>query len=91
MPSIIQTDFQNPIITTKVWYLQVNYTDGSTYLFHLDDIKESNTVEVDEYVESPGIGNKLAFRWWIKKVMKCRDQIIKKVKYVCCKPNQIMF
>ena len=54
---------QKPIITTKVWDLQGQWTDGSTYWSPFTFIKESNTVLLSEYMESYGIGNEPAFKW----------------------------
>ena len=79
------------IIAKKVWDYQVKCTGASTDWLTLTIIKESSHVEVAEYDDSISLGKKLAFKWWIKKVLICRDPIIDKLKPRCRKPNQIKF
>ena len=82
---------QNPIITTKVWYLQAKWKDASKYWLPCNVINESNPVEVDEYAEPHGLRSNPDFKLWVKRGIRHRDRIIKKVKYRCRKSNHIMF
>ena len=43
-------------------------------------MKESNPVEVMEYAVANHLTEEPAFKWWVLNVIKCRNQIISKVK-----------
>jgi len=51
--------------TTIVWKFKLKWKDGTTYWFQLKDLKESNPVEVAEYVTYLGIKDDTAFAWWV--------------------------
>ena len=69
-----------PTPTTKGWELKVEWKDGSSSWVPLKDLKESNPVEVAEFAVSSKIADEPAFRWWVQKVLRRRERIIKKVK-----------
>jgi hypothetical protein len=69
-----------PKITTRGWKLPCQWKDGLTSWEHLKDIKESNLIEVAEYAVANRIAKEPAFKWWVSKVLKCRNHIISKVK-----------
>ena len=54
--------------------------DGSKQWVDLKVLKESNPVQVGEYVISCGIQNEPAFAWWVPYVMQKRDVIVSSVK-----------
>lgn len=56
--------------TTQSWQLQVRWRDGSTSWEHLQNLKESNPIEVAEYVVANGIQDVPAFVWWVPYTQK---------------------
>jgi hypothetical protein len=58
----------------------VEFADGTTHWIPLKDLKESNCVEVAEYAVASQIADEQAFAWWVQKIQRWRDVIIKKVK-----------
>ena len=42
----------------------------------LKSLKESNPVEIAEYVTALGLDNEPAFKWWVPYTLKKRDTII---------------
>ena len=66
--------------TTKGWYLLCLWKDGSTMWSPLKDLKESNPVDIAEYVVGNGISEESAFAWWVLYTLKKIDHIIAKVK-----------
>ena len=55
---------------TKGRKLCVQWKDSSTSWEFLENLKESNPVEVAEYAVSVGILVEPAFTWWVKPVLK---------------------
>ena len=53
---------------------------GSRDWISLKYIKYSNPVDVAEYVVANCIQVKLAFAWWVTKVLRRRNMIVSKVK-----------
>ena len=66
--------------TTKGWFLQVLWKDGSTSWEPLRNLKESNPVQVAEYATANKIEDEAAFAWWVPYTLKKRDRIISSVK-----------
>ena len=56
--------------TIKGWQLLVQWKDGSTSWTLLKDLKESNPIEVAEYVVTNKIANEPVFIWWAKDVLR---------------------
>ena len=71
---------QLPLINIKVWDVQVKWRDQSTDWITLNLIKESNPIVLSEHSMATGYSNKPAFRWWVRKVLKKRDRLVKKFK-----------
>ncbi len=69
-----------PKVTTRGWFLLVQWRDGSTSWERLADLKESNPVEVAEYAVVNRIAEEPAFKWWVPHVIKRGNRIISKVK-----------
>jgi hypothetical protein len=69
-----------PKITTKGWFLLVQWHDGSTSWEKLIGLKASNPVEVAEYAVVNRLNEEPAFRWWVPHVIHRRNRIITKVK-----------
>ena len=66
--------------TTKVWDFLCLWKYGSTTWAPLKDLKESNPVDIVEYVVRNRIYEEAAFDWWVTYNLKKRDHIIAKVK-----------
>jgi Reverse transcriptase (RNA-dependent DNA polymerase). len=66
-------------LTTKGWYFNVQWKDGSQQWIPLKDLKESNPVEIAEYVQLHGLSDEPAFAWWVPYTLKKRDRIIASV------------
>ena len=67
-------------ITTAGWELLVKYNDGSADWFKLKDLKDSNPIELAKYAVANRIADNPAFAWWVPKILRKRNRIIKKVK-----------
>ena len=66
--------------TTKGWDSLCLWRDGSSTWNPLKDLKESNPVDVAEYVVDNRISEEAAFAWWVTYTLKKCDHIIAKVK-----------
>ena len=64
--------------TTKGWHLYGKWRDSTSSWESLASLKESNPVEVAEYV-AQGIDSVLAFVWWVPFTLKKRDRLISTV------------
>ena len=62
--------------STVGWKFLVEYTDGKKQWIMLKDLKESNTVEVAEYVAD----DEVAFAWWAPYTLRKKDRIIAAIK-----------
>ena len=63
-------------VSTKGWYLCVEWKNGTTSWERLKDLKESNPVEVAEYAVANKLVEEPAFAWWVPYTLKRRDRII---------------
>ena len=66
--------------TTKGWFLEVRWKDGTTSWQRLADLKESYPVQVAEYATLKGISDEPAFAWWVPYVLRKRNRILAAVK-----------
>jgi hypothetical protein len=80
-----------PVITTKGWDVQVRWSDKSTDWIPLTEIKESNPIEIAEASIAFGINKEPAFNWWVHKVLKRRDRMIKQMKAQRCRKGRMKF
>ena len=71
---------QRPKITTKGWFLKVEWKDGTTSWLPLSEVKNSNPIELAEYAIMSKIENEPAFRWWVPTTLRKRDKMVSKVK-----------
>ena len=65
---------------TKGWDFLCLWKYGSTTRAPLKDIKESNPVDIAEYIVGNRIFEEAAFAWWVPYTLKKRDHIIAKAK-----------
>jgi hypothetical protein len=56
--------------TTAGWDLKAKWKDNSTSWLPLKELKETNAVEVTKYAITNCIGDKPAFDWWVRDVLK---------------------
>ena len=66
--------------TTVGWSFLVQWGDGSRQWVDLKVLKESNPVQVGEYVIARGLQDEPAFAWWVPYTMRKRDIIVSAVK-----------
>ena len=78
------------IITTRGCDINVSWMDGTISWIPLKDMKESNPLEVSEYVMRAGLVGHPVFAWWVPVTLKRRDRIIKQVTHRLAK-KQIKF
>ena len=69
-----------PKITTRGWFLKVEWKDGTASWLPLSEVKNSSPVEAAEYAVASKIDDEPAFAWWVPAVLKKRNKIIAKVK-----------
>ena len=62
--------------TTKGWYFKVKWRDGTDSWVALKDLKESNPLQVAEYIQLAELMDEPAFAWWAELALKRRDRII---------------
>ena len=65
--------------TTTRWHFVVQWKTGEQQWVPLKDLKESNPVEVADYVKANGLIDEPAFKWWVPYTLRKRDYIIAKV------------
>jgi hypothetical protein len=58
------------------WQLLVQWHDGAKQWIPLSVLKESNPVDIAEYVTARGIDKEPAFAWWVPYTLRKRDAII---------------
>ena len=62
--------------TTIGWRFLCEWKDGSSAWVPLKVLKESNPVEVAEYVTALDLEDQPAFAWWVPHTLKKRDRIV---------------
>ena len=62
--------------TTLGWKLLVQWNNGTEKWIPLKDLKESNPVELTEFVSARGIDSEPGFVWWVPFTLRKRDGII---------------
>ena len=73
--------------TTKGWYFEVEWADGTTSWTSLKELKHSNPVELAQYCERCDLLDEPAIAWWVKYVLKKSKQIVSKIKARTKKKN----
>jgi hypothetical protein len=63
-----------------MFFVSQPWHDNSKQWLSLSILKESNPVEVAEYVKARGIDKEPAFAWWVPYTLRKRDVIIAAVK-----------
>ena len=66
--------------STKGWDFLCLWKDGSTTWAPLRYLKESNPVDIADYVVDNRSSEESAFAWWVPYTLKKRDHIIAKVR-----------
>ena len=70
---------QNQRQTTAGWAFQIKWKNGPKSWFKLEELKESNSVDVAEYVTARGIEQEPSFAWWVPYTLHKRDIIVSAV------------
>ena len=65
--------------TTQGWKFLVQWTNGTRHWIDLKILKESNPVQVAEYVTAHDIAEEPAFAWWVPYVLRKHDVIVSAV------------
>jgi hypothetical protein len=65
--------------TTQGWKFLVQWANGTRQWIDLKVLKESNPVQVAEYVTARDIAEEPAFAWWVPYVLRKRDVIVSAV------------
>ena len=65
--------------TTVGRKFNIKWRDGTTKWVSLKDLKESNPIEVAEYVTARNIQEEHALAWWVPYTLRKRDSIIASV------------
>jgi hypothetical protein len=65
--------------TTQGWKFLVQRANGTRQWIDLKILKESNPVQVAEYVTARDIAEEPAFAWWVPYVLRKRDVIVSAV------------
>ena len=69
------------VITTRGWFFLVEWDDGTSNWVPLAQLKESNPVELADFVVSRNIEQEPALAWWVPQVLRKRKHIIKQVTH----------
>ena len=65
--------------TTFVFSFLIRWKNGPKEWVHLKVLKESNPVDVAEYVTVRGIEQEPAFAWWVRLTLRKRDFLVSDV------------
>ena len=71
---------QLKVITTEGWEMNIRWKDGTESWIPMNEVKESNPLELAEYATACKISTEPAFAWWVQSVLNKRNRIINKVK-----------
>jgi hypothetical protein len=66
--------------TTKGVDIQVRFKDDSLVWLPMNEVRQSNPIELAEYAVQRGIANDPSFAWWVPHTLRCRRRMISKVK-----------
>jgi len=73
---ITKTGTKRMCQTTRGWKFLVQWANGTSQWIELLILKESNPIQVAEYVTARGIGEEPAFAWWVPYVLQKQDVIV---------------
>ena len=74
--------------TTKGWFFEVEWLDGTSSWVPLKDLKQDHPIELAEYCNHAGLMEEAAIVWWASYVLKKKDKIISQVKSRSKKKSQ---
>ena len=69
------------------WKFHCEWKDGSSSWIPLKVLKESNPIEVAEYVPALELQDEPAFAWWVPYTLKKRDRVIACLLYTSPSPR----
>jgi Reverse transcriptase (RNA-dependent DNA polymerase) len=73
---VVVNNKQHPKKTTSGWWFQIQWKDGRTTWEPLKALKESNPVELAEYVVANNISSEPAFSWWVPYTISRKNRIV---------------
>ena len=73
--------------TTIGWELLVAWRDGSESWIPLNEMKQSNPIEVAEFAVAQNIQDEPAFSWWVPYILRKRDNIVSAINVRVKKTN----
>jgi hypothetical protein len=62
--------------TTSGWFFNIQRKDGKTTWEPLQHLKETNPVDIAEYVVENKIASEPAFSWWVPFILSRKDRLI---------------
>ena len=68
------------IHTTDGWSFHLLWKDENKEWVPLKEVKDSNPIELAEYVRAQRLHEEPAFQWWLPSVLQQREAIVSKVK-----------
>ena len=74
-----KSGIKRKVMTSKGWDFHACSEHGETSYIALKDIKETNPIEVVEYVKLHKLHNEPAFAWWVNTALKKGNAMISKV------------
>eukprot|EP00536_Pseudo-nitzschia_multiseries_P015133 jgi/Psemu1/41402/gm1.41402_g len=66
--------------TTRGWRILASWKDGTKSWCKLSDVKESFPVQLAEYAVNNKLEKLPAFRWWVHKILRRKERILKAAK-----------
>ena len=66
--------------TTAGWEVHIKWRDGASSWLPMVEVKDSNPIELAEYVTAHGLADEEAFAWWVPHALRCRRRMVSKVK-----------
>ena len=71
---------EHQVKTTKGWWFLIELQNETTEWVKLKDLKESNPVELAQYVKRNGLEDEPAFAWWVPWTLKKTTRILAAMK-----------
>jgi hypothetical protein len=66
--------------TTKGVEIQVHFRDDTHSWMPMNEVRQSNPIELEEYAVQHGIANEPAFAWWVPHTLRTRRRMVSKIK-----------
>ena len=87
LPQLVEGEIQ--LLQKKGWDIQVRWKYGCYDWAPMSLVKQSNPIEIVDYIHDNNLHNEPAFRWLTRKILKKNERIINKTKARMRKPGRI--